>query len=492
MNKVLLDTDNPGWNFDNSFKLLPDILMTTIKPIPVKDPKIFIFNERLEKYLGLNFSKINLREKDLLLSGNKIPMNTQTIAQAYAGHQFGFFTNLGDGRAILIGEHLNPKNKRFDIQLKGSGRTPYSRNGDGRAALGPMLREYIISESMHYLGIPTSRSLAVVTTGESVIREKPLNGAILTRVASSHIRIGTFQYLASKGDLKTLKKLINYTVNRHYPKIEKTKNLSIELLKKFLEKQIKVIVDWMRVGFIHGVMNTDNMFLSGETIDYGPCAFMDLYDPKTVFSSIDYQGRYAFGNQPIIAHWNLSRFAETLIPFFDNDEKKSIKIGTEIINSFTEKYENEWLGMMRKKIGLIEKKEDDKKLINELLDIMLNNKMDYTNTFCDLINEDIINEKYYKNINFKNWHLKWKKRILENNKNLNNIKDLMKKNNPFIIPRNHKVEEALNFAISDQNNMKFKEYCEILSDPYNYNLKKNEYRFPSDILDKNYQTFCGT
>ena len=276
MNKVLLDTDNPGWNFDNSFKLLPDILMTAIKPIPVKDPKIFIFNERLEKYLGLDFSKINLKQKDLLLSGNKIPMNTQTIAQAYAGHQFGFFTNLGDGRAILIGEHLNPKNKRFDIQLKGSGRTPYSRNGDGRAALGPMLREYIISESMHYLGIPTSRSLAVVTTGESVIREKPLNGAILTRVASSHIRIGTFQYLASKGDLKTLKKLINYTVNRHYPKIEKTKNLSIELLKKFLEKQIKVIVDWMRVGFIHGVMNTDNMFLSGETIDYGPCAFMDL------------------------------------------------------------------------------------------------------------------------------------------------------------------------------------------------------------------------
>ena len=302
-------------------------MLTKLAPTPVKTPELVALNHSLSKDLGLDFSNINDKNLASIFSGNLLPEGSDTIAQAYAGHQFGHFTLLGDGRAIVIGEHLSKNNKRFDIQFKGSGKTPYSRNGDGRAALGPMLREYIISEAMHALGIPTTRSLAVVKTGEKVIRETPLDGAILTRVAESHIRVGTFQYAVIAEDKKDLKILFDYTIDRHYPHIKDSKNPAVDLLKIVIEKQTKLVVDWMRVGFIHGVMNTDNMTISGETIDYGPCAFMNFYNPNTVFSSIDYQGRYSYGNQPTIMHWNISRFAETLIPFFDSDEKKSIKIG---------------------------------------------------------------------------------------------------------------------------------------------------------------------
>ena len=345
MNKI-------NWNFDNTYFNLPGVFRESIKPIPVKKPGLVLLNNNLADNLSLDFSNLNNQELSELFSGNYLPVGSNSLAQAYAGHQFGHFTMLGDGRAVLIGEHLSKDNKRYDIQFKGSGKTTFSRNGDGRAALGPMLREYIVSEAMHGLKIPTTRSLAVVKTGENVIRETSLQGAILTRVASSHIRVGTFQYIAARQKKDELEILLNYVINRHYPNIKDSKNKAIELLNIVMIKQIDLIVNWIRVGFIHGVMNTDNMSISGETIDYGPCAFMDTYDPKTVFSSIDQMGRYAYCNQPVITKWNLSRFAECLIPLIDNDQEKAIKLATEKINSFEKKYEEKWLNMMRKKLGL--------------------------------------------------------------------------------------------------------------------------------------------
>ena len=385
MNKSISHIDKIGWHFDNTYSRLPKVMSSQLTPIPVENPKLTIFNHGFSKELGLDFSSLNNNQIASIFSGNLLPKESKCIAQAYAGHQFGYFTMLGDGRAILIGEHLSKNNKRFDIQFKGSGKTPYSRNGDGRAALGPMLREYIVSEAMHSLGIPTTRSLAVVKTGENVIRETPLPGAILTRVAASHIRVGTFQYVTATEDEKNLKTLFDYTIDRHYPNIKDSKTPAIDLLKIVMEKQIKLVVDWMRVGFIHGVMNTDNMAISGETIDYGPCAFMDAYDPETVFSSIDHNGRYAYFNQPGITKWNLARFAETLLPLIDKNKDKAIKIVTEIINNFGEIYKKNWLEMMRKKLGLIEKKNNDEKLINDLLSLLHEQKADYTNTFCSCL-----------------------------------------------------------------------------------------------------------
>ena len=345
------DIDNKiGWRFDNTYVRLSEKILTKIKPTSVKQPKLIVINENLCRNLGLNFSNI---DKDLIasiFSGNQLPENSECIAQAYAGHQFGHFTMLGDGRAIVLGEHMTKDNKRFDIQFKGSGKTPYSRQGDGRAALGPMLREYIISEAMNGLKIPTTRSLAVVTTGETVMREISLKGAILTRVASSHIRVGTFQYVTLSGDEKAFNSLLNYTIDRHYPEIKNLNNPALELLKIVINKQCDLVTNWMRVGFIHGVMNTDNMTISGEGIDYGPCAFMDSYNLETVFSSIDLQGRYAYGKQPLITKWNLARFAETLLPYIDKNKDKAIKIATDTINEFDLMYEKKWYDRMKSKL----------------------------------------------------------------------------------------------------------------------------------------------
>ncbi|MDA9152988.1 YdiU family protein, partial [Candidatus Pelagibacter sp.] len=323
-----------GWHFDNTYSKLSNTFKEDIKPTPVHDPKLVILNEQLAADLNLDFSKIKDKDLSSIFSGNSLPDGSNTIAQAYAGHQFGHFTMLGDGRAVLLGEHISNKNTRFDIQFKGSGRTSFSRGGDGRAALGPMLREYIISEAINALNIPTTRSLAVVKTGEKVIRENLLEGAILTRVASSHIRVGTFQYIAARQNIEDLKTLVDYTIERHYPQIKSSKTKALDLLNLVMEKQCQLVVDWMRVGFIHGVMNTDNMTISGETIDYGPCAFMDQYHPKTVFSSIDKLGRYAYSNQPPITKWNLTRFAECLIPLIDKNEDTAIKIATDVIDNF--------------------------------------------------------------------------------------------------------------------------------------------------------------
>ena len=478
-----------GWHFDNTYSKLSNTFKENIKPTPVHDPELVILNEELASTLNLDFSKTDKKKLAEIFSGNSIPEETNTIAQAYAGHQFGHFTMLGDGRAVLLGEHLVNNDNRFDIQFKGSGRTSFSRGGDGRAALGPMLREYIISEAIHSLNIPTTRSLAVVKTGEKVVRENLLQGAILTRVASSHLRVGTFQYIAATQNIENLNTLVDYTINRHYPEIKTSNSKALDLLNLVMEKQCQLVINWMRVGFIHGVMNTDNMAISGETIDYGPCAFMDHYDPKTVFSSIDKFGRYAFSNQPPITKWNLARFAECLIPLIDKNEDTAIKLATDLIDNFQNIYEDKWLNMMRDKLGLFGEDQNDKKLINDLFNWMEKNKADYTNTFCNLM--DINSDEIYKNNDFIDWKNEWKKRSELNNSTKEKQSKLMKSNNPIVIPRNHKVEEAL--AEADKGSLdKMKKLLAILKNPYDNQNNIEEYQTPAPSSNEKYQTFCGT
>jgi uncharacterized protein YdiU (UPF0061 family) len=479
-----------GWHFDNTYSKLSKTFIEDIKPTPVHDPELVILNEQLAKELNLDFTKTKEKDLSLLFSGNSLPNGSATIAQAYAGHQFGHFTMLGDGRAVLLGEHISNKNNRFDIQFKGSGRTSFSRGGDGRAALGPMLREYIISEAINALNIPTTRSLAVVKTGEKVVRENLLEGAILTRVASSHLRVGTFQYIAAKQNIEDLNTLVDYTIERHYPQIKSSKTKALDLLNLVMEKQCQLVVDWMRVGFIHGVMNTDNMTISGETIDYGPCAFMDQYHPKTVFSSIDKFGRYAYSNQPPITKWNLARFAECLIPLIDKDEEAAIKIATDVIDNFQNIYEKKWLNMMRDKLGLFGEDKNDRKLIDDLLNWMEKHKIDYTNTFCHLM-EIKIDDNTYKEEAFITWFEEWKKRSKLNNSSKEKQIELMKKNNPIVIPRNHKVEEALSEAYNG-NLEKMNKLNNVLKNPYSNQEDISEYQVPAPMTDEKYQTFCGT
>lgn len=486
-------TDKIGWNFDNTYSHLPELLMTKINPIPVKNPSLILLNDNLAKQLDLNFTSQDKSYLSSLFSGNVLPHGSDCIAQAYAGHQFGHFTMLGDGRAVLLGEHLTNEKKRFDIQFKGSGRTPYSRNGDGRAALGPMLREYIISEAMNGLDIPTTRSLALVTTGEEIIREHKSQAAILTRVASSHIRVGTFQYLATKNNIKALKNLVHYTYARHYDNKIANNNIAIEILNGLIDKQISLVVNWMRVGFIHGVLNTDNVSLSGETIDYGPCAFLEHYDPNTVFSSIDHQGRYSFTNQEIICHWNVSRFAETLIPILADDEKDAINIGTNIINQFSDKFKSQWRIMMKKKLGFNNDFPEDEKLIKKILSWMEDTKSDYTNTFIYLMDNNFSRDNIYKSESFLNLHEEWKKRIQKNKKNENNYLDIMKKSNPLVIPRNHTVEEAINNVCSNNDYSKFNGLLKIIKNPYEDIKNANYFQSPASLAyTQNYKTYCGT
>ena len=479
-----------GWCFDNTYSKLPNSFKEEIGPTPVKNPELIILNKNLSKDLNLDFSNLDKKEISELFSGNSLPPGSKSIAQAYAGHQFGHFTMLGDGRAVLIGEHLSKKNDRFDIQFKGSGKTAFSRNGDGRAALGPMLREYIISEAMHSLGIPTTRSLAVVKTGEEVIRETPLQGAVLTRVALSHIRVGTFQYIAARQKKDELKTLFHYVINRHFPSIKSSKNKAIDLLNAVIDKQINLVVNWMRVGFIHGVMNTDNMSIAGETIDYGPCAFMDTYDPKTVFSSIDQMGRYAYCNQPVITKWNLSRFAECLLPLINDNQDKAIVLATEMLNDFEKKYEEKWLNMMRDKLGLYGVDKNDKILILDLLTWMHQEKLDYTNTFCNLMNINIKENQKFKDSTFLNWQKRWEERLKINNNTPEKFIKLMRNTNPVVIPRNHIIEEILNDVNQDNLNST-EQLLQILKNPYNEQKDIIKYQLPSLTKEK-YQTFCGT
>ncbi len=476
-----------GWNLQSSYTQISDKLFSELKPDAVTNPSTVIVNNELAEKLGLNLKGISEEDLSNLFSGNSLPHGSKPFAQAYAGHQFGQFTILGDGRAHIVGEQVTPDGEIFDIQYKGSGRTPYSRGGDGKAALGPMLREYLISEAMYYLGIPTTRSLAVVETGEKVYREVPLKGSILTRVASSHIRIGTFQFLAAHKDYEGMKSLLDFSIKRHFSNLKFSENLAIEFINAVMQKQINLIVEWMRVGFIHGVMNTDNSTISGETIDYGPCAFMDHYDANTVFSSIDTQGRYSFANQPSIIQWNLVRLAECLLPLIDKDEKRSIEIAQNLINTFSSLFKDKWLQMMKKKLGIKDQSEDDEELINNLIKWMQQKKPDFTNTFCNLMNYDHADDEEFEDDEFNNWKREWKKRV-ESKEYL----DVMMSCNPTLIPRNYLVEEALSEAETDGKFDKFNELNEIISSPYQ--LKKVNIKYLETPSKTNipYKTFCGT
>ncbi len=484
--------DRTGWNFDNTYARLPDIFYARLSPVPVREPRLAVLNRSLAESLGLSIEALAAEEGISVLSGNRIPEGAEPIAQAYAGHQFGYFTMLGDGRAILLGEHVTPGGERFDIQLKGSGRTPFSRLGDGRAALGPMLREYVISESMHALGIPTSRSLAVVTTGEPVFRETALPGAILTRVSSSHIRVGTFEYVARRAGRDGIRILADYTLGRHYPDLLAAENPYLSLLEKVMERQASLIANWLRVGFIHGVMNTDNMALSGETIDYGPCAFMDSYDPATVFSSIDQAGRYAFNNQPHMAQWNLARFAETLLPVLHPDQARALRLAEEAIASFPERFHRHWLSIMRAKLGLLTEEADDQSLAEALLDAMHRNNADYINTFRALASDTQPEVSLSSDPAFAEWLTRWQIRKARQPQSLESSARLMRSHNPAVIPRNHRVEYALEAAVERGDFEPMNRLLDVLSRPYDDPPEPDVYHLPPAPSERVYQTFCGT
>lgn len=483
---------NMGWNFDNSYARLPEIFFSRQNPTPVSSPKLVILNHSLAEYLGLNAQALEGDEAVAVFAGNRIPHGALPIAQAYGGHQFGYFTMLGDGRALLLGEQITPRNERFDIQLKGSGRTPYSRGGDGRAALGPMLREYIISEAMYTLGIPTTRSLAVVTTGEPVFREEVEVGAVLTRVASSHLRVGTFQYASKWGSTEELKALADYALKRHFQGFEDNENPYLFLLQEVVKCQSLLISKWMLVGFVHGVMNTDNMAISGETIDYGPCAFMDTYDPKTVFSSIDTQGRYAYGNQPAIGAWNLARFAEALLPLIHEKEDEAMKLAQEAVSAFSEQYRSNWLAGMRRKLGLFKEEPEDESLIEDLLWLMHKYGADYTNTFLSLTFDTRPDNDFFRSPEFKEWYKRWQERLKGQGESEDSCRELMKKNNPALIPRNHRVEEALEAAMKRGDYSVMDRFLCALKDPYAHRPDQAEYSILPPPSNRPYRTFCGT
>ncbi len=475
-----------GWNFDNSYARLPQDLFTASAPVPVRDPQLVIFNSSLAEEMGLDAEVLDGNIGATLFGGNEIPEGARPIAQAYAGHQFGHFTMLGDGRAILLGEHRTPEGRRLDVQLKGSGRTVYSRGGDGRATLGPMLREYVISEAMHALGIPTTRSLAVVTTGEQVQRQEILPGAVLTRIAASHIRVGTFEYATRLEDLELLRALAEHTRQRHFPGLSESPAPHLDMLRAIIDRQASLIAKWLQVGFIHGVMNTDNMALSGETIDYGPCAFLDTYDTHTVFSSIDHQGRYAYGNQPQIAQWNLARLAETLLPLLDTDPDVALSLAKGAIEEFPSLFRAHWLAGMRAKLGLFNEHPEDEKLIGDLLSWMQNHQADFTNTFRSL------DPAVCQDDHLMDWHQRWKIRLGEQSQSAASAIKLMRTSSPSVIARNHKVEEALEAAVIHGNFGPVKTLLQILSDPYSDNQEAEAYRVPSPLGRGAYQTFCGT
>lgn len=483
-----------GWRFDNSYARLPEVLFTRVPPVPVVRPAMAIFNEHLARDLGLDVGV--LREKGVgIFSGNCVPEGAEPIAQAYAGHQFGHFTNLGDGRAVLLGEHLAPESGRWDIQLKGSGQTPYSRRGDGRAALGPMLREYIISEAMHALGIPTTRSLAVTTTGEQIMREEFLPGAVLTRVASSHIRVGTFEYASALGDRAALEALTLHTLARHYPALEGADNPALALFGAVLERQAKLVAQWLCVGFVHGVMNTDNMALSGETIDYGPCAFMDAYDPATVFSSIDRGGRYAYGNQPDIAHWNLARLAEALLPLIDEDRDRAVAAAEGALGQFPGRFRAHYNSGLRRKLGLLTEEESDFDLAGEFLDWMKSAKADFTNSFAALTRsvetgrvEGPLSEAGGA---LDQWQEKWRERLQRQPTNKDEVIAAMRRANPVVIPRNHRVEAALTAAAAGNFGM-VQTLLSVLAQPFTETRDNEPYRTAPRPDSPPYRTFCGT
>ena len=477
-----------SWNWNNSYLTVNQQLYSKVVPSHVETPRLLLYNTFLAKDLGLP-SELS---SDVIsaLAGNGVLEGSEPIAQAYAGHQFGHFNILGDGRAILLGEHVTPTRNRFDIQLKGAGRTPYSRNGDGRATTSAMLREYLISEAMHGLRIPTTRSLAVVGTGDDVYREYVSEGAVLTRIAASHIRVGTFQYAAKYLPKEELLTFCTYVIERHYPEVAEEENPPLAFLRKVQDKQIDLIVDWMRVGFIHGVMNTDNMSIPGETIDYGPCAFMNAYHPATVFSSIDRNSRYAYGNQPTIAQWNIACLASALIPIIHDEPEEAVKLCQEVINDFPIAYEKRWSKMMCSKLGMLEEQDGDAGLIKDLLQWMEANKADFTNTFLQLLKAKNEHIGIYGEADFQAWFVRWEERVSIYAWEV--VCSLLNTFNPKFIPRNHLVEEALHQAANLNDYGLFNRLLEVLQGPYEEHKGYEDFQEPPLEGDGDYRTYCGT
>ena len=496
--------------FNNRYVTLGESFYVKTRPSAVADPTLIKFNDELAGSLGLSVTELNSTDGAALFSGNVIPDGAEPLAMAYAGHQFGGFNpQLGDGRAILLGEIKSPDGALFNMQLKGSGRTFYSRDGDGRAALGPVLREYLVSEAMFQLSVPTTRALAVVTTGEEVARERLLPGGIITRIASSFVRVGTFQYFSSRGDVDAIQKLADYVIARNYPQAIDAENPYVALLKAVIDSQATLIAQWMQLGFIHGVMNTDNMSVAGETIDYGPCAFMDDYDHDRVFSSIDRQGRYAYSNQPSIGLWNLTRLAETLLPFLAENTEAAVEVAQDILQTYVESYKKHWLTGMRIKCGLLSpsdktKQVEDTALIEQLFNIMAVNNADFTLTFFQLsrlpakvtaasLALDSECRKLFDNpAQFDDWAIKWRKRLAETEQSNEQRQAMMQAVNPVYIPRNHQIEAAIRAAEDHDDFSVFYDLHEVLQKPYVQQDGKDSYMSPPEPDEVVKQTFCGT
>ncbi len=482
--------------FDNSYARLLDGLYTRTDPTPVASPRLVLFNHPLAEELGLDAVALDSEKGAAIFSGASVPPGAEPVAMAYAGHQFGHFVPLlGDGRALLLGEVIDRNGLRRDIQLKGAGPTPFSRRGDGRAALGPVLREYLVSETMHALGIPTTRALAAATTGEPVYREAALPGAVLTRVAASHIRVGTFQFFAVRNDIAALKRLADYVIDRLYPELAPVDQPYVALLDAVMERQAFLVARWMHVGFVHGVMNTDNMAISGETIDFGPCAFIDDYDPATVFSSIDKGGRYAYANQAPIAQWNLARLAETLLPLIADDRARAVDIATARITAFPELFSKHWLAGMRHKLGLFTEQSGDSELIQSWLDLLEQSGADFTLSFrvlCEAAEDDAGHDKLRGSQGYDAWLAAWTARLSLEPHTRSERATAMRKVNPAFIPRNHRVEEVLKAAVENDDFGPVKNLLTVLSRPYDDQPDQARYAEPPGPDGRHYRTYCGT
>ena len=492
------DQIHPHFNFDNSFARSLEDFYVSCEAKPSIAPKLLLFNRGLAEELGLDPFTFDSDAGLAIFSGNAVPEGSEPLAQVYAGHQFGGFApQLGDGRALLLGEIIDRERRRRDIQLKGSGRTPFSRGGDGKAPLGPVLREYLIGESMHSLGVPTTRALAAVATGEVILRETPVPGAVLTRVAASHIRVGTFQFFAARGDADKVRELADYAIARHYPEAADTENQYLAFFDAVADSQAALVARWMSIGFIHGVMNTDNMTISGETIDYGPCAFMDSYVPSTVFSSIDTHGRYAYANQPLILFWIMARLGETLIPQIHPNMERAIDVLNEALERLQRLYENYWLTGMRTKIGLSIEEADDLELVNELLSVMEAGAADFALVFrrlSQILRGDAAKARQLFNNPgaFDIWTQRWHDRLAKEEKTMEATAQAMERVNPLYIPRNHKVEEALSAAVEMENMGPFTDLLSVLSRPFDEVAENETYAEPAPFAAVPYQTFCGT
>jgi uncharacterized protein YdiU (UPF0061 family) len=497
---LILPSMTVHFPFQNTYAALPAGFFARVAPTPVASPRLIKLNRPLAIHLGLDPDRLDSPEGAEILAGKRLPDGADPIAMAYAGHQFGHFVpQLGDGRAILLGEVIDADGVRRDIQLKGSGPTPFSRRGDGRAALGPVLREYVVSEAMAALGIPTTRSLAAVVTGESVMRETPLPGAVLTRVAASHIRVGTFQYFAARGDTEGVRRLADHVISRHYPEAATADRPYHALLAGVIARQAELVARWLLVGFIHGVMNTDNTSISGETIDYGPCAFMDQYDPATVFSSIDEQGRYAYANQPRIALWNLTRLAECLLPLFSEEQETAIAEAQALLGEFAEKFAATYQAGLRKKIGLLTERDGDEALVQDLLDAMAKNEADFTLTFRYLSDAALgpegdrqIRPLFADPAAYDDWAVRWRQRISDEPETPAVRRTAMRAVNPAFIPRNHRIEAVIAAAVGRDDFVPFEELLSVLSMPYEDQPAFAAYAEPPEPHQRVLQTFCGT